>query len=133
MKKNTFPWLSFAMHGTGIGFPVTILCMTLIGGFNALTLELLTWMMASALFGIISGLIFYRSNLNLPVAIAVHCACCLAVTTAAGAICGYADNIRELLKGILPVFVLVYVLVYVLCYFLMKSEEKRVNQLLSKK
>ena len=31
MKKNNIPWISFALNGTGIGFPVTALCMLLIG------------------------------------------------------------------------------------------------------
>lgn len=130
MKKNTFSWLDFALQGTGVGFPVTLLCMALIGGFNHVILEFATWMAASALFGVLSGLIFSKSNLNLPAAIALHCIGCLAIATAAGAIIGYADSFLTLLMGILPVFVVVYVLVYAFCILMMKSEEKRINQML---
>ena len=61
MKKN-IPWLSYALSGTGIGFPITVLCMVLIGGVNQATCEILIWMAASALFGMASGLFFQKLN-----------------------------------------------------------------------
>ena len=131
MKKNSVSLLEFALRGTGVGFPVTLLCMILIGGFNSVIGEFLTWMAASALFGVISGVVFGKLNLNLPAATALHCVCCLLVASAAGAICGYADSFVELLLGILPVFVVVYVLIYGGCILKMKQEEKEINRTLS--
>lgn len=132
MKKKKFSLIDFTITGIGIGIPVTLVCMTLIGGFQSAVAEFLVWTVASALFGIISGLVFHTNhNLNLPVSMALHCLGCLIVATAAGAVCGYADSFPTLLAGILPVFVIVYVLVYALCIFLMKLEEKQINRALN--
>ena len=65
MKKNHASWISYALTGAGIGFPVTVLCMTLIGGFNQATRELLIWLAASVLFGVTSGLFFENKSLKL--------------------------------------------------------------------
>lgn len=127
-------YLESAIVGMGIGFPITLLCMTLVGGFNAVVMEFLVWMIASALYGVLSGVLFYKKNeLSLPAAMALHCLGCLTVTIAAAAICGYADSIRTLLLGVLPVFLVIYGLVYAFCIFLMKQDEKQINQALEKK
>lgn len=131
MKKNLIP---YAITGMGIGFPVTLICMMTIGGFNAVVAEFLTWLVASALFGILSGVIFDKnSDLILPAAIALHCLGCLAVAVTAGWICGYADSFLELLMGILPVFLIVYVLIYLFSFLSMKRYEKKINQELNQK
>lgn len=120
--------------GMGIGFPVTLLCMTLIGGMNSIIFEFAVWMAASALYGILSGLIFRTDNaLNLPISMAIHCFGCLAVTMAAASLIGYADSISALLLGILPVFLIVYAAVYTLCMLSMKADEKRINSALEKR
>lgn len=132
MKKNPLSLLSFAQNGIGTGIPVTLLCMTLIGGYNPIIREFLIWTVASALFGIYSGLISKRSErLNLPSAMALHCALCLVTATAAGALCGYSDSFVELLLGILPVFVVVYAVIYGLSIASMKRYEKRINEALN--
>lgn len=123
----------YILSGLGIGFPTTLLCMTLIGGFNGVILEFGTWMIASALFGLVSGLIFTREKLSLPLATAIHCVCCLIIATLAGTIIGYADNFLDILLGVLPVFLIAYVIIYLLCIFAMKREANRINNLLSNK
>lgn len=134
MKRQNNSLIDYALTGLGFGFPITVLCMLLIGGFNSAVAEFLTWMAASALFGIISGIFnSEKCELKLPVALALHCLLCLTVATGAGAICGYADSFLELLKGILPVFVTVYVLVYAVCILMMKREEKKINEALKDK
>lgn len=134
MKRNYNSLFDYALTGMGFSFPITLLCMLLIGGFNGVVAEFLTWMVASALFGIISGVLnSEKCELKLPAAMALHCLLCLAVATGAGAVCGYADSFVELLKGILPVFVIVYVLVYAVCILLMKREEKKINEALKDK
>ena len=134
MKRQNHSLIDFALTGMGFGFPITLVCMILIGGFNGVVAEFLTWMAASALFGIITGILNgEKCELKLPAAMALHCVLCLAVTIAAGAICGYADSFLELLKGILPVFVIVYVIVYAVCILLMKREEKKINEALKDK
>ena len=134
MKRQNHSLIDYALTGMGFGFPITQVCMIVIGGFNGVVVEFLTWMAASALFGIITGLLNSdKCELKLPAAMALHCLLCLAVATAAGAVCGYADSFAELLKGILPVFALVYVIVYAVCILLMKREEKKVNDALRDK
>ena len=123
----------YVIIGMGFGFPVTLACMTLIGGYNGVIREFLVWMVASGLFGLISGVAFTRLNeLPLPAAMALHCLGCLIVAVTAAWVCGYSDNFLSLLLGVLPVFVVVYVLIYVLCFFSMKHDEKRINAALEK-
>lgn len=130
MKDNS--WLAFVIRGLGIGFPVTLLCMTLIGGYNDVIREFLIWMIASALFGLISGLVFLKSNFSLPVATAVHGVCCLLVAVAAATIIGYGGNFLQILLAVLPVFAVVYLGIYLAIYLYMKWEEKKINTELNK-
>lgn len=128
MKKNY--WIN-AIIGMGFGFPITLLSMTLIGGFNGVVKEFLVWMIASALYGILSGLFFnHKSSFSLPVAISLHCLGCLTVTVTAVMICGYGSSFLTILLSILPVFAAVYVVVYIVCFFLMKNDEKQINRAL---
>lgn len=131
MRKITIK--EFIMSGLGVGFPTTLLCMTLIGGFNSVILEFGTWMIASALFGLASGIIFTRENLSLPLATAIHCICCLIIATLAGTIIGYADNFFTLFLGILPVFLIAYTVIYLCCFFSMKREARKINDQLNNK
>ena len=130
MKKNNTSWLSYALNGTGIGFPVTALCMLLIGGCNQATREILIWMTASALFGLISGLFFGNQSMKLLTATVLHFVCCLTIASVAGWLCGYAGSFLELLMAMVPVFVLVYVVVYVAVFFAMKKEAQQINKAL---
>ena len=130
MKKTNESLFSFALTGAGIGFPVTVLCMTLIGGFNQASRELLIWLAASVLFGLISGLFFQNLNLKLFTATALHFICCLAIASLAGWLCGYAESFLGLLVSILPVFVAVYIAVYLGIVFAMKQEAKKINKAL---
>ena len=43
-----------AIIGMGFGFPITLLCMSLIGGYNEVVREFFVWMVASALYGLLS-------------------------------------------------------------------------------
>ena len=133
MKKNVFILAVSALTGIGIGVPITLLCMILIGGYNEILKEFLVWTAASALFGILSGVVFYGElDWNLPVSMAVHCIGCLAVATAATAVCGYINSFDAWLTAILPVFVVIYVVVYVFCIGMMKLGARQVNQVLEK-
>lgn len=130
MKQNRIPWMQYALSGTGIGFPVTALCMLLIGGFSQATKEILIWVTASALFGVTSGLFFQKLNLKLLTATLLHFICCLLIGSLAGWLCGYAESFLELLAGMVPVFILVYGIVYLCIYLSMKREAERINRAL---
>ena len=130
MKSDSY--VTFAIVGMGFGFPITLLCMTMIGGYNGVIREFLIWMVASALFGLITGLVGRKGNFSLPVATAVHGLCCLLVAVAAATIIGYGDSFVTVLLAVLPVFVVVYAAVYLAIYFSMKREEKKINKELDK-
>lgn len=133
MEKKKTPWMSLILQGTGIGFPVLALCAVLSGGWNEMTVELVTWVVASALFGVVSGLFLHKLTLSMPVAIGLHFVCCLAIALGACMICGYTDDPVSLLLGVLPVFLVVYAVVWVICYRAMKREAKRINDTLDAK
>ncbi len=118
--------------GIGIGMPITVLCMTLIGGFGPVVKEFLVWLVASALFGVLS-LIFNRNKMNLILSTVIHCVGCLGVTCAACTINGYGNNFFEMLLAILPVFVVVYVVVYAAALISNKKEAKKLTETLNKK
>ncbi len=127
--KNT---LLACISGIGIGMPITVLCMTLIGGWNDAVKEVLVWLVASALFGVLS-LIFNSNRMNLIVSTVIHCVGCLAVTCTACTLNGYSDNFFEMLLAILPVFVIVYAVIYTSALISSKKEAKKITETLNKK
>lgn len=134
MKQKFSSILTACITGIGIGIPITLVCMTCIGGFQPAIREFLIWTIASALFGVLSLLLFQmHNNLSLPVATTLHCGGCMVVAAGAGTIIGYSDSFLEVLLGILPVFVIVYGVLYGLFYYGMKKEARRINDELNKK
>lgn len=120
------------ISGIGIGMPVTILCMVIIGGWNETIKEFLVWLIASALFGVLS-IVFKSSRLPLPLITVIHCVGCLCITCGACAIIGYADSFFTILLSVLPVFVVVYAVIYIVTLISAKAEAKRINEALEKK
>lgn len=133
MKKNNTSMLLNALIGIGIGTPTTLICMTAIIGFNDMIAGFTVWTVASALFGILSGLCFDKfDKLSLPAAMVLHCVGCLLVATTAGFLCGFDDNFFTVLINILPMFLIVYVVIFAVVIGMMKLEEKRINKALDK-
>lgn len=130
MKTNS---LLNAIVGMGFGFPITVLCMTLMGGYNEIVAGLLVWVVASALYGILSGIMFSAKNeMALPAALGLHCLGCLLITAGAAYICGFVtDPVSFLL--VLAVFAVIYAVVFALCILMMKRNEKQVNRMLNDK
>lgn len=130
MKKNNFPWMSYAISGAGIGFPITVLSMILIGGFNQASRELLIWLVASILFGVTSGMFFHKMNMSLIAATVLHFGCCLLIASGACWLCGYAESFLELLGVLVPMFSLIYAGVYLAVFIGMKREAEQINRAL---
>lgn len=129
MKRKVFDLSVAAMTGVGIGLPITLLCMCLLGGYHAFMGELLVWTIASALFGVLSWLVFYSDrDWSLPVSMAVHGLGCLAVATLAALACGYLVSFRFWMTYVLPVFLVIYVVVYALCIGMMKIGAQQINE-----
>lgn len=124
--------ISACISGIGIGMPITILCMTLIGGWNPIIKEFLVWLVASALFGVLS-IVFKIAKLSLPLTTLIHCAGCLGITCGACAINGYGDNFLSILSAVLPVFIGVYAVIYTTAFLSAKKEAKEITEALSHK
>ena len=122
-----------AIIGMGFGFPITLLCMALIGGYNAVMKELLIWMAASALYGVLSTIMDERKfDMPLPVSIELHCGGCVVIPMGAALLCGYVSSIADVLPILIPA-IGIYFVVYFICFLLMKQNEKTVNKALEEK
>ena len=122
-----------AIIGMGFGFPITLLCMILIGGYNAVMKEFLVWMAASALYGVLSIIMDdMKSDMPLPVSIGLHFLSCVAITMGAALLCGYISSIADVLPILIPA-IAIYFVVYFICFLLMKQNEKAVNKALEEK
>ena len=122
-----------AIIGMGFGFPITLLCMALIGGYNAVVQEFLVWMVASALYGVLSTIMNEtKFALPLPVSIGLHFFGCVVITMGAALLCGYVSSIADVLPILIPA-VIIYAVVCLICFLLMKQNEKAVNKALEKK
>ena len=122
-----------AIIGMGFGFPITLLCMILIGGYNAVMKEFLVWMAASALYGVLSTIMDEKKfDMPLPVSIGLHFFGCVAITMGAALLCGYVSSIADVLPILIPA-IGIYFVVYLICFLLMKQNEKVVNKALEEK
>lgn len=127
MKKH---YLLNAIIGMGFGFPITLLCMVIIGGYNEVLKEFIVWMVASALYGLLSGTVFNRqSDLPLWGSIGFHTAGCLTITIVAALFCGYITSFSDVLPVLIPA-IIVYLLIYGICVLMLKQNEKQVNKAL---
>ena len=129
MKK----YVLSAIIGMGFGFPITLLCMALIGGYNAVVQEFLVWMVASTLYGVLSTIMYEtKFDLPLPVSIGLHFFGCVVITMGAALLCGYVSSIADVLPILIPA-VIIYAVVCLICFLLMKQNEKAVNKALEEK
>lgn len=122
-----------AIIGMGFGFPITLLCMSLIGGYNEVVREFFVWMVASALYGLLSTVMDSKKfDMPLPVSIGVHFFGCVAITLGAALLCGYIRSIADVLPILIP-SIIIYVVVCFVCFLLMKQNEKQINKELEEK
>lgn len=122
-----------AIIGMGFGFPVTLLCMTAFGGYNIVLREFTVWMVASALYGLLSTMMDSQKNeLPAPLSFGIHFFGVVAITLGAALINGYISGIRDILPILIPTFV-IYIVICGICFLLMKKNEKEVNKALENK
>ena len=122
-----------AIIGMGFGFPITLLCMLLIGGYNPVMREFLVWMAASALYGVLSTVMdSEKIDLPLPASIGLHFCGCAAITIGAALLCGYIHSVADVLPILIPA-VIIYLVVCFVCFLLMKQNEKQINKALKEK
>lgn len=129
MKK----YILNAIIGMGFGFPITLLCMLLIGGYNVVMREFLVWMAASALYGVLSTVMDSKKlDMPLPVSIGLHALGCIVITMGAALLCGYIQSVADVLPILIPA-ILIYLVVCLVCFLLMKQTEKQINKALEEK
>jgi len=122
-----------AIIGMGFGFPITLLCMILLGGYNVVMKEFLVWMAASALYGVLSTIMDDKKfEMPLPVSVGLHFFGCVAITMGAALLCGYIGSISDVLPILIPA-IIIYFVVYFICFLLMKQNEKQINKALKEK
>ena len=122
-----------AIIGMGFGFPITLLCMVLIGGYNAVVQEFLVWMVASALYGVLSTAMNSKKfDIPLLVSIGLHALGCIVITMGAALLCGYINSIAAVLTILIAALV-IYTVVCLICFLLMKQNEKQINNALEEK
>ncbi len=122
-----------AIIGMGFGFPITLLCMALIGGYNAVVQEFLVWMVASALYGLLSTVMDSQKNeLPMPISFGIHFFGCAIITLGAALLCGYIRSLTDVLPILIPAIV-IYIAICGICFLLMKKNEKDINEALEEK
>ena len=116
--------------GMGFGFPITLLCMTLIGGYNPVIREFLVWMIASALYGVLSVVMDSKKlEMPMPVSFGLHFCGIVVITMGAALLCGYITSLVDVLPILIPTLV-IYGVVCFTCFLLMKKNEKQINEAL---
>lgn len=122
-----------AITGMGFGFPITLLCMGLIGGYNEVIREFMIWMAASALYGLLSVIMdSTKLDMPMPISIGLHFLGIMVITAGAALLSGYVSGIADILPVLIPTIV-IYVAVCGICFWLMKKDEKEINQALQDK
>lgn len=124
MMRKILPYLQ---TGLAIGFVATAISMMVIQGVNDVTKQILVWMAASAIFGLVS-MIFMNDRISLPLATLIHFVVCASVAIGAGALLGYADSLWSLIAGVMPVFLVIYLVVSVVIYLSIWLNARALNR-----
>ena len=123
MKK----FLLYLERGLAIGFLVTTFCLLVNTGANETMRQVLVWMIASALYGVIS-LLFEIDSLPLPAATALHLLLCTAVTSLAAWVLGYADSLLGMALHVFPTFLAIYAVIYLSIFASIWIGARRMNR-----
>ena len=122
-----------AIIGMGFGFPITLLCMTLFGEYTVMVRDLLIWMVASALYGLLSVIMDSKKyDMPMPVSFGLHFLGIVVITMCATLLCGYITRIVDVLLILAPTIVIYNVICFI-CFLLMKKDEKQINKALEEK
>ncbi|MCI9625281.1 MAG: DUF3021 domain-containing protein [Clostridia bacterium] len=135
MKKKV---MEHVIVGLGIGFVVTTVCLWIFKLNEATGAEVMreftVWLIASALYGLIS--LIYDSNMSLPLSCAIHFIACALVTFIASVASGIIDYFAhwyEWFIYVLPVFVLIYLVIGTGMTIVARCQAKKINEKISKK
>lgn len=130
--KKLLNILHFGIIGTGVGFFMTALSICFVGAEGCTVKEMLIWAAASFLCGVIT-IIMFTDKLKLPVATLIHLVCVFCTVLGANAACGYGNGITDILKNMLPAFLIIYIAVYLIVFFCAKANANQINKVLNEK
>ncbi len=129
--KTLFHFIHFGLIGAGIGSIVTTLSLLLTGATGASMTELIVWLVTSFLIGIYTT-VMYVDRLPLPGATAIHFALTFVTVVVSCVLCGYGGGLLNVVKNMLPQFLIIYVVLYLIIFFSSKANEKAINEFLRK-
>lgn len=130
--KTVLNILHFGIIGAGIGSVMTTVSMFALGQQSAGIKEFGFWILASAIMGVATGLMF-TNKIQLPLATLLHFFICFAVVALTTFACGYIDSAATVFKLIVPMFLAIYILVYAVIFITAKCNAKAVNKALDRK
>lgn len=122
--------------GLAIGFVITTISLWCFKLYEApgmaVMREFTTWLIASALYGIIS--LIYDTDIPFPLSLIIHFTACAAVTFAASIAAGIMDIMKwyEWFLYVLPVFVLIYIIIGAAVTITTHCQAKKINKKLNK-
>lgn len=111
---------------------MTALSVCFVGAEGCTVKEMLIWAAASFLCGVIT-IIMFTDKLKLPVATLIHLVCVFCTVLGANAVCGYDNGITDILKNMLPSFLIIYIAVYLIVFFCAKANANQINKVLNEK
>lgn len=125
-------FIHYLFFGMGIGSVCATGCLFLMYGANEILVQVAGWLVASALYGLIS-LPFSENFFHSPLHTLLHCLLCYVVTVVTAFLLGYSHSLLALIQGTLPVFLIIYVAVCVIIYLYDRQSAKTMNEKLQKK
>ena len=130
MKKLQSVFL-FGIVGTGIGAIVTTLSLFLNKVYEPSLKEIAVWLLASFIIGVISKIMF-TEKLPLLALTGIHLVLTFLTVLATNLILDYVASPLEVIKYMLPGFLIIYAVVYLSVFLSTKINEKEINKQLNK-
>lgn len=119
--------LNNAFIGLGVGSVASTVSIAVMNGMDDTIRQVLVWLAASAVFGIISG-IMCMDFANLPVRTVIHFALCFLLAVTVGDFLDYSTGWFAGAKAMLPAFLLIYMVIYISVYSVRIVQTRRLNQ-----
>ena len=133
MKKNTIltPFL-YMMMGIAFGAVIVTVSLYASGGMNDTLKEIIIWLIASAVIGLISTI--YESDRFTDItATLVHAPVTFIVALISGWMLDYGDgSVLLLIQRMLPVIVIIYVVIHLVLFLFRRAALREVNRHLKK-
>ena len=130
MKKLQSVFL-FGIVGTGIGAFVTVLSLFVNKVYTPSLKEIAVWLVSSFIIGVITKIMF-TEKLPLLALTAIHLVLTFATVLATNLILGYVASPLEVVRNLLPGFLIIYVIVYLIVFLNTRVNAKQINKELNK-